>query len=82
MDGIRQVAGNLLNFLSWLGFHIPKVAITSWIGRMMRTRPRIGTRLRRTSTRRKILDNLVRSALRLACALREQWDKEGQRSGE
>ena len=32
VDGIQHVAGNLLNFFSWLGFHIPEIAIASWVG--------------------------------------------------
>ncbi len=32
VDGIQHVAGNLLNFFSWLGFHTPEVAIASWVG--------------------------------------------------
>ncbi|KUK69902.1 MAG: hypothetical protein XE11_1413 [Methanomicrobiales archaeon 53_19] len=29
VDEIQHVAGNLLNFFSWLGFSIPDVVITS-----------------------------------------------------
>jgi multimeric flavodoxin WrbA len=32
VDGIQHVSGNLLNFVSLLGFHTPEVAIASGVG--------------------------------------------------
>ncbi len=32
VDGLQHVAGNLMNFFSWLGFQTPDVAICSWVG--------------------------------------------------
>ncbi len=32
VDGVQHVAGNLMNFLNWLGFHMPQDMIASWVG--------------------------------------------------
>lgn len=32
VDGLQHVAGNLLGFFSWLGFHTSEVPVTSWVG--------------------------------------------------
>ena len=82
VDGIQHVAGNLLNFLSWLGFHIPEVAIASWVGENDEDTTKDRDQIEANKYTQEDLDNLVRSALRLACALHVQCDREGRCSGE
>jgi len=82
VDGIQHVAGNLLNFLSWLGFHIPEVAIASWVGENDEDTTKDRDQIEANKYTQEDLDNLVRSALRLACTLHEQCDRDGRCSGE
>ncbi|MDO9323890.1 MAG: flavodoxin family protein [Methanoregula sp.] len=70
VDGIQHVAGNLLNFVSWLGFHTPEVAIASWVGENDEDTTKDWELIENNKYTREDLQNMVNSALRLACALR------------
>lgn len=70
VDGVQHVAGNLLNFLSWLGFHIPEIAIASWVGENDEDTTKDWTLIEGNRYTQEDLENLVASSLRLACALK------------
>jgi multimeric flavodoxin WrbA len=71
VDGIQHVAGNLMNFLSWVGFHIPEVAIASWVGENDEDTTKDWGQIESNRYTQEDLRNLVASGLRLACALRQ-----------
>lgn len=70
VDGIQHVAGNLLNFFSWLGFHIPDAAIVSWVGEYDEDTTKDWEQLQANKYTREDLENLVHSSLRLAYHLK------------
>jgi multimeric flavodoxin WrbA len=70
VDGIQHVAGNLLNFVSWLGFHTPEVAIASWVGENDEDTTKDWDLIEKNKYTQEDLQNMVNSALRLACALK------------
>jgi multimeric flavodoxin WrbA len=76
VDGIQHVSGNLLNFFSWLGFHIPEVAIASWVGENDEDTTKDRDLIENNKYTQEDLSNLVLSALRLACALKQQCENE------
>lgn len=71
VDGIQHVAGNLLNFFSWLGFSIPDVAITSWVGENDEDTTRDWEKIEANPYTQEDLVNMVNSSLRLACSLKD-----------
>jgi len=72
VDGIQHVAGNLLNFFSWLGFHIPDVAIASWVGENDEDTTKDWEQIRRNKYTQEDLQNLIHSSLRLAYQLKQE----------
>lgn len=70
VDGIQHVAGNLLNFFSWLGFSIPDVAITSWVGENDEDTTRDWEKIEGNPYTQEDLENMVHSSLRLSCSLK------------
>jgi multimeric flavodoxin WrbA len=76
VDGIQHVAGNLLNFFSWLGFHIPEVAIASWVGENDEDTTKDWALIEKNQYTQEDLHNMVNSALRLACALKSHTAEE------
>jgi multimeric flavodoxin WrbA len=70
VDGIQHVAGNLMNFLSWLGFHIPDVAIASWVGENDEDTTKDWEQIQANKYTQEDLENLVHSSLRLAYNLK------------
>jgi multimeric flavodoxin WrbA len=76
VDGIQHVAGNLMNFLSWLGFHLPEVAIASWVGENDEDTTKDWDQIERNKYTQEDLHNLVVTALRLACALKRHGGEE------
>ncbi len=76
VDGIQHVAGNLLNFFSWLGFHIPEIAIASWVGENDEDTTKDWALIENNRYTREDLQNLVASSIRLACALRSHVAEE------
>ena len=76
VDGVQHVAGNLLNFFSWLGFHTPEVAIASWVGENDEDTTKDRDQIENNKYTQEDLHNLVLSALRLACALKQQCGNE------
>jgi multimeric flavodoxin WrbA len=76
VDGIQHVAGNLLNFFAWLGFHTPEIAIASWVGENDEDTTKDWAQIEANRYTREDLDNLVASSLRLACALRRHVAEE------
>ncbi|MCK7532664.1 MAG: flavodoxin family protein [Marinilabiliales bacterium] len=79
VDGIQHVAGNLLNFFSWLGFHIPEVAIASWVGENDEDTTKDWALIEKNQYTQEDLHNMVNSALRLACALKSHTAEETRR---
>ena len=82
VDGVQHVAGNLLNFLSWVGFHIPEVAIASWVGENDEDTTKDKDLIDNNRYTQEDLSNLVLSALRLACALKQQCENEQECAGQ
>lgn len=71
VDGVQHVAGNLLNFFSWLGFSIPDVAITSWVGENDEDTTRDWEKIEENPYTREDLVHMVYSSLRLSISLKE-----------
>jgi len=76
VDGIQHVAGNLLNFFSWLGFHTPEIAIASWVGENDEDTTKDWALIEANRYTKEDLENLVSSSLRLACALKRHVAEE------
>jgi multimeric flavodoxin WrbA len=76
VDGIQHVAGNLLNFVSWLGFHTPEVAIASWVGENDEDTTKDWALIENNKYTQEDLQNMVNSVLRLACALKSHTAEE------
>jgi multimeric flavodoxin WrbA len=76
VDGIQHVAGNLMNFFAWLGFHIPEVAIASWVGENDEDTTKDWAQIESNRYTKEDLDDLVASSLRLACALKRHMAEE------
>lgn len=72
VDGIQHVAGNLLNFFAWLGFHIPDVAIASWVGENDEDTTKDWDQIQHNKYTQEDLQNLVHSSLRLAYQLKQE----------
>jgi len=70
VDGVQHVAGNLLNFFAWLGFHIPEAAIASWVGENDEDTTKDWDQIQRNRYTQEDLENLINSSLRLAYNLR------------
>lgn len=70
VDGIQHVAGNLLNFFSWLGFHVPEVSIASWVGENNEDTTRDWEQLSKNQYTQEDLTNMVNSSLCLAGSFR------------
>jgi len=70
VDGVQHVAGNLLNFLAWLGFHIPEVSIASWVGENNEDTTRDWDLIQSNRYTQEDLQNMIHSTLQLAARLR------------
>ena len=70
VDGIQHVAGNLFNFLAWLGFHIPEVSIASWVGENNEDTTRDWELIGANKYTQEDLQNMIHSTIRLAARLR------------
>jgi multimeric flavodoxin WrbA len=70
VDGIQHVAGNLLNFFTWLGFHIPEAAIASWVGENDEDTTKDWDQIQRNRYTQEDLQNMIHSTLRLAYNLK------------
>ena len=71
VDGMQHVAGNLLNFFSWLGFTIPEVSIASWVGENDEDTTKDWDQIEKNKYTQEDLGNLVSSSLFLASNLRD-----------
>jgi multimeric flavodoxin WrbA len=78
VDGIQHVAGNLLNFLVWVGFHIPEVAIASWVGENNEDTTRDWELIEANRYTQEDHQNMIHSTLRLAARLRIAPENNGQ----
>ena len=72
VDGIQHVAGNLLNFFAWQGFHIPDVAIASWVGENDEDTTKDWDQIQQNKYTREDLQNLIHSSLRLAYKVKQE----------
>jgi len=72
VDGMQHVAGNLLNFFAWLGFHIPEVSIASWVGENDEDTTKDWEQIRKNRYTQEDLIDMVNSSLRLARSLKQQ----------
>jgi multimeric flavodoxin WrbA len=70
VDGIQHVAGNLLNFFNWLGFHIPVDAIASWVGENDEDTTKDWDQMERNKYTQEDLQNMINSTLRLSYNLK------------
>jgi multimeric flavodoxin WrbA len=70
VDGVQHVAGNLLNFFAWLGFHIPEAPIASWVGENDEDTTKDWDQIERNRYTQEDLQNMIHSTLRLAYNLR------------
>ena len=76
VDGVQHVAGNLMNFFSWLGFHTPEVAIASWVGENDEDTTKDWGQIESNRYTQEDLSNLITSSLRLAYALKHHTAEE------
>jgi len=72
VDGMQHVAGNLLNFFAWLGFHTPEVSIASWVGENDEDTTKDWDQIRKNRYTQEDLLDMMNSALRLAWNLKRQ----------
>lgn len=72
VDGLQHVAGNLLNFFSWLGFNSPDVAITSWVGEYDEDTTKDWEQIQKNEYTQEDLENMVNSSINLAYHLKEE----------
>lgn len=75
VDGVQHVAGNLLNFFAWLGFHIPEVAIASWVGENDEDTTKDWRQILENKYTQEDLSNMIISSLSLAYNLKYQDSK-------
>ncbi|MDD1696665.1 MAG: flavodoxin family protein [Methanoregula sp.] len=73
VDGMQHVAGNLLNFFSWLGFTTPEVSIASWVGENDEDTTKDWDQIEKNKYTQEDLENLVSSSLSLASNLKRGW---------
>jgi multimeric flavodoxin WrbA len=71
VDGIQHVAGNLLNFFVWSGFHIPEAAIASWVGENDEDTTKDWDQIERNKYTQEDLQNMIESTLRLSYNLKQ-----------
>ncbi|OGD54142.1 flavodoxin [Candidatus Bathyarchaeota archaeon RBG_13_38_9] len=71
VDGLQHVAGNLLNFFSWLGFNSPDVAITSWVGEYDEDTTKDWEQIQKNKYTQEDLENMVNSSINLAYNLKK-----------
>ena len=71
VDGMQHVAGNLLNFFAWLGFHHPEVSIASWVGENDEDTTKDWDQIRKNKYTQEDLVDMVNSSLRLAGSLKQ-----------
>jgi len=72
VDGMQHVAGNLLNFFAWLGFHSPQVSITSWVGEYDEDTTKDWDLIRNNPYTQQDLVDMVHSSLCLASSLKRK----------
>ncbi len=72
VDGLQHVAGNLMNFLSWLGFQTPDVAICSWVGEYDEDTVKDWDEITQNRYTMEDLENMVHSSLNLAFELKNK----------
>jgi multimeric flavodoxin WrbA len=75
VDGLQHVAGNLLNFFSWLGFNFPDVAITSWVGEYDEDTTKDWEQIQKNEYTQEDLKNMVNSSINLAYHLKEEQER-------
>lgn len=66
VDGVQHVAGNLMNFLNWLGFHMPQDMIASWVGPNDEDTTKDWDEIQNNPYTQEDLVNMVHSVLRLS----------------
>ncbi|MDD5024904.1 MAG: NAD(P)H-dependent oxidoreductase [Methanoregula sp.] len=71
VDGMQHVAGNLLNFFNWLGFHIPEASIASWVGENDEDTTKDWDQIEKNKYTREDLLEMVNSSLQLAYTLKQ-----------
>jgi multimeric flavodoxin WrbA len=70
VDGVQHVAGNLMNFLNWLGFHMPQDMIASWVGPNDEDTTKDWEEIQANPYTQEDIVNMVYSVLRLACDIK------------
>jgi multimeric flavodoxin WrbA len=70
VDGVQHVAGNLLNFFAWLGFHVPEISIASWVGENDEDTTKDWKQIQENKYTQEDLSNMITSSLELAYNLK------------
>ena len=65
-----------MNFFAWLGFHIPEVAIASWVGENDEDTNKDRGQIESNRYMQEDLGDLIASSIRLACALKHHIAEE------
>jgi multimeric flavodoxin WrbA len=70
VDGVQHVAGNLMNFLNRVGFHMPQDMIASWVGSNDEDTTKDWDDIQNNKYTQEDLENMVHSLLKLACDIK------------
>jgi len=79
VDGVQHVAGNLLNFFAWLGFHVPEAPIASWVGENDEDTTKDWDQIQRNKYTQEDLTNMIHATVRLASNLKQGRGEAGTR---
>jgi len=72
VDGIQHVAGNLMNFFNWMGFHTPEDAIASWVGPNDEDTTKDWKEINENKYTQEDLENMAHSCINLAYELKRK----------
>lgn len=72
VDGVQHVAGNLMNFFMWLGFHMPEDLVASWVGPNDEDTTKDWAQIKKNPYMKEDLTNMVHSVLKLAHKLKKK----------
>lgn len=70
VDGVQHVAGNLMNFLNWVGFHMLQDMITSWVGPNDEDTTKDWDEIQKNKYTQEDMENMVHSLPKLACDIK------------
>ncbi len=79
VDGVQHVAGNLMNFFNWMGFHMPQDAVASWVGPNDEDTTKDWKAIEKNPYTKEDLANMVNSVLILSYNLKHKGARKEDR---